>query len=236
MSEALVTPIGRVLYVRSLFTARRYKNDPNNAAKYGCSLVVPKNDPALAPIIAAFNADVMTVEGSVPPTYPGGLATLPYGKKSCLLDGAVRHPGDAFYADKYILGASRAEEDGQPSLLTGPGQPLMDKGELYSGADVMLHLRFYPYAGGTGGINAELIGFKKTGDNEKLGHTDPDSSEAFAAANGGAVQQVQPQYQQPVQPQYQQPVQQQPVQQQPVQQQPGVTIPLQQPVQQPGFL
>ena len=85
----------------------------------------------------------------------------------------------------------------------------MKSGEIYSGVNAMLHLRFYSYRGGSGGVNAQLIGVMKTGDNEKLGHTDPDSSAAFTAATGGAVQPQQ--------------VQQQPVQQQQPEQQPAAT-------------
>lgn len=200
MSEAIVSPVGRILYVQNLWKARRFQNNPTNAAKYGCAVVITKNpnDPVQQALIAAFNVDALTIDGTLPPQFAGGMATLPYGKKSCLMEGSVRHPGDAFYADKLILSASKAEEDGQPQVLSGPGQPIMDKGELYSGADAMLHVRFYVYGGGTGGLNAELLGAMKVGDNEKLGHTDPDSSAAFAAATGQPVQQ--PVQQPPLQP------------------------------------
>ena len=192
MSDALVSPPGRILYVHNLYKARRFKNDPNNPAKFQCALVILKNDPRVAAMIETYNIDATSIEGTTPSPVAGAPAVLPFGKKSCLMDGAVRHPGDAFYSDKYILSASKAEEDGQPQLLLGPGQPLMDKGDLYSGADALLHLRFYTYKGGSGGINAELIGVMKVGDNEKLGHTDPDSSDAFATAMSVQPVAVQP--------------------------------------------
>ena len=194
MSEPIVSPIGRLLYVRSLWTARRFQNNPQNPAKYSCTLIINKNDPALQGFLAPYNAEAATLDGYVP--NPQGLPTLPYGKKSCILDGAVRYPTDPFYADKYILSTSCSEDNGQPNILLGPGQPVMDKGEIYDGVDAQVFVRFYAYAGGTGGINAELLGVMKTGDNDKLGDSTPDASAAFAAAgaigSGPTVAPVQP--------------------------------------------
>jgi len=211
-------------------------------------LIINKADPQAADLIARYNIEALTIEGATP-GLPGQPVVLPYGKKTCLLDGAVRFPTDPFYADKWVLGCSRAEEDGAPKVLLDANTPVIDKGDVYDGCNARIHLNFYAYKGGSGGINAGLYGVLKTGDNERLGNADPDSGSAFAGVQGvgpSAVQVAQPAqpggiqipgqpvapppYAQQQPPNYQQPVQQyapQPVAQ-PVQQfvQPG------QPVQQ----
>ena len=189
---AVVTPQGRLLYVKSLWTAKRFKNQPDAQLKYSCSIVVDKvqQDPAQAALLQAlfaeFNTVAMTIEGAQPPQVAGGLCILPYGKRYNILDGAVRFPADPFFADKWVIGCSRSADDGQPQVILGPGQPVMDKAELYDGAIVQAHISFYAYGGGTGGVNADCIAVMKVGDAEPLGgHALPDSDEAFAAA--GAI-------------------------------------------------
>ena len=233
MSESFVTPEGRLRYARSLWAARRFKNNPANDAKFSCSLIIDKNNPQIGALIEQYNVVALTVEGAVQ-NAPGALVTLPYGKKTSLMDGAVRFPGDAFYADKLILGCSRSEGDGAPDVRGVDNNPVVDKGEVYDGCNAVILLNFYAYAGGTGGINAGLHAVRKTGDNDRLGNAAPDAATAFAnipvvaapqpqvgvPAQPGGVQIAQPgqpgvapvgQYPvQPVPPQqaYQQPVQQ----------------------------
>lgn len=183
MAEAFVTPEGRLRYARSLWSARRFQNNPSNPAKYSCSLAVSKSDPQIQDLVQKYNAVALTVEGAQPGPQ-GGLTVLPYGKKSCLMDGAVRHPGEAFYADKLILSCSRPEEDGAPQVLLDANTPVIDKGEVYDGCNARIHLNFYAYKGGSGGINAGLYAVMKTGDNERLGNAAPDSAAAFGGFPG----------------------------------------------------
>jgi len=133
------------------------------------------------------------------------------------MDGAVRFPTDPFYADKYILGCSRPEEDGAPKVLLDANTPVIDKGDVYDGCNARMHVNFYAYKGGTGGINSDVYGVMKTGDNERLGNASPDSGSAFAGVQGAGPSTAQPVA--PAQPggvnlgqPSQQPVYQQPVQ------------------------
>lgn len=186
MSEAFVTPEGRLRYARSLWAARRFQNNPTNPAKFSCSLVIDKANPETPNLIAQFNAVANTIEGTQP-GQPGQLSVLPYGKKSSLMDGAVRFPGEAFYADKLILGCSRSEDDGAPKVFNPDNTPVIDKGAIYDGCNARIHLNFYAYKGGTGGVNAGLFAVLKTGDNDRLGNADPDSTSAFASYGGAPI-------------------------------------------------
>lgn len=187
MTQAIVTPEGRLRYAKSLWSARRFQNNPNNPAKYSCSLIISKADPSIANLIAVYNEAALAVDGATPHSTPGYPASLPYGKKSCLMDGAVRFPNDPFYADKWILGCSRSEEDGAPKVLLDANTPVIDKGAIYDGCNARIHLNFYPYKGGSGGVNAGLFGVMKTGDNDRIGNQDPDSAGAFAGIQGAGV-------------------------------------------------
>ena len=187
MATPFVTPVARLRYARSIWTARRFQNNPANAAKFSCTFVIAKNDPAMVAVIEEYNILAIEALGAGPAPAPGQLAVLPYGKKTCLMDGALRHPGDAFYADKWLLSAARAEEDGAPKVLLNPTTPVVDKGEIYDGVEVRGHVSFYPYKGGSGGINADLHGVMKVGDNERIGNSAPDSGSAFATAGAAGV-------------------------------------------------
>ena len=182
-NQPFITPEGRALYVRNLWTASRYKNSPDNPSKYRCSIAIPLSDPQLPALIADYNA-IVIAELEAQPAPPGGLAILPRGVYSCLEFGSVLHPGDAFFADKIVLGLSRNEEDGAPKVLLDAVTPVIDKGVIYDGIRGRAHARFYSFAGGRGGINCEIFGLLKTADDEPVGVAAPDTAEAFAGVQG----------------------------------------------------
>ncbi len=183
MAEPFVTPEGRLLWSRSLWTASRYKNDPTNPSKYRCSIVLSINDPAIPAIIADYNATV-AAGLEIQAQQPGAITQLGRSQTPCLEYGAVLHPGDAFYQDKIVLNVSRSEEDGAPGVLLDAVTPVVDKGQIYDGVNCRIHCRFYSYKGGSGGMNCEIYAVMKTGDNERLGQAAPDSAVAFGGMAG----------------------------------------------------
>jgi len=183
MAEPFVTPEGRLLWSRSMWTASRYKNDPTNPSKFRCSIVMSINDPAIPGIIAEYNATV-AAGLEIQPQQPGAITQLGRSQTPCLDYGAVLHPSDAFYQDKIVLNVSRSEEDGAPGVLLDANTPVIDKGQIYDGVNVRIHCRFYSYKGGSGGMNCEMYAVMKTGDNERMGQAAPDSAAAFAGMGG----------------------------------------------------
>jgi len=225
MAEAFVTCTGQLRYARSLWTARRFQNNPANPLRYSCSLIIEKANPGAADVINRFNQEAMTIEGTQPPAVAGGLCILPYGKKACLMDGALRYANDPFYADKWILSCGLSDDDGAPKVLLSATQPVIDKADIYDGVVVQILLNFYAYKGGQGGVNAGLRAVMKVADGERIGQDNVDAGAAFTAAGAvgsgstvapatpapagfnvpGQPQQPQPQQQyaqQPVQPAY----------------------------------
>lgn len=178
MSDPFVTPEA-ILSFPHLWKARSFKNDPANPAKYGANFLINKADPALSPILSEYNALVLEKFGE---------ATLPYGKKSCLTDGAVRYPNDPFYTDKIILVAYRPEDDGAPEVKLDANTPVINKSDVYAGCVVRGLVNFYAYDGGTGGISCDLHAVMKVRDGEPLGHTRPDATAAFAGMQGAGPQ------------------------------------------------
>jgi len=181
--QAFISPEARILWTRNLWKASSYKNDPTNPSKYRCSIVFSLNDSAVPAIIADYNSAVLDVL-DIKPQQAGAIATLGRSQTPCLEYGAILHPGDEFYRDKLVLNLSRREEDGAPDVLLDATTPLMDKGQLYDGALVRAHCRFYGYKGGAGGTNCEMYGIMKVGDADRLGQAAPDNAAAFAGVAG----------------------------------------------------
>lgn len=180
-SARITTPVGRLSYVH-IFKPRAYQegHDP----KYSCSIIFNKSDEALlAPIRAAFNQVLQEdFEG-----------TLPYGASGAeyLMDGAVRYPGDAYYADKLILNTSQQAERPPQVVQVIEGQPVPQAvtlpSDVYSGCEGKLLINFYGFQGGKKGIACSLQAVCKTADGESLGGTGITTEEAANAfVNNGA--------------------------------------------------
>jgi hypothetical protein len=187
MSEQNIIPEARLRYINHLYQASRYKNDPTQTLKYSAAAIIPKSSPSGLAIKAAFDREVMAFHG---------VPALAYGQTPCLLDGALKFPGDAFYADYWFLSMGRKGDDGAPQVLLNPTTPVMDRGEIYPGCWVAISGQLYGYKGGRGGVNFDLFGVMKIKDDDRIGDAPPDAGEAFAQAGiqgaGASITQPQP--------------------------------------------
>lgn len=187
MSEIIVIPEARLRYINHLYTPSRYQNDPGQRLKYSAAVLVPKVTPGGQALKVAFDRVVMEFFG---------VPELAYGQTPCLLEASLKFPGDPFYNDYWFLSMSRGADDGAPKVLLNPTTPVVDKGEIYPGVNVAVHGSLYAYKGGRGGVNFDLFGVMKTGDNERIGDAPPDSGEAFGSAgvqgSGGTIAQPTP--------------------------------------------
>ena len=171
-SENFVTPESMFSYVQ-LWRAKPYEegDDP----KFTVALVFSKNQD-LSIITNAYNK-VLNAD------FEG---VLPYGAKAGgLVDGAVRYPGDPFYADKLILQCSQSEER-PPQVVDANNNPIMDKSELYSGVIGHAFISFYGYQGGSKGIGTSIHGVMKMRDGEHMGGGSVDARAGFAGMGGAA--------------------------------------------------
>jgi len=186
MSEQIVIAEARLRYVNHLYQANRYKNDPTQTLKFSAAALILKSSPSGEAIKAAFDREVMAFHG---------VPALAYGQTPCLLDGALKFPGDPFYADYWFLSMGRMADDGAPQVLLNPTTPVVDRAEIYPGAWVAVSGNLYGYKGGRGGVNFDLFGVMKIRDDERIGDAPPDAGDTFAAAGiqGTGPSIVQPQ-------------------------------------------
>jgi len=186
MSEQIIIAEARLRYTNHLYQANRYQNDPSQSLKYSAAVLVPKNTQSGQALKAAFDREVQNFHG---------VPQLAYGQTPCLLDAALKFPGDPFYNDYYFLSMNRSADDGAPQVLLGVETPVVDRGEIYPGAWVAVHGQLYGYKGGRGGVNFDLFGVMKIKDDERIGDAAPDAGNAFAAAGiaGSGITRAAPQ-------------------------------------------
>lgn len=173
MSIKITIPEVRLRYINHLYEADRYKNDPTQTLKYSAGALILKASASGQAIQQAFDQEVMNFHG---------VPQLAYGQTPCLLDGALKFPGDPFYADYWFLSMGRMAEDGAPQVLLNPTTPVVDRSEIYPGCWVAISGNLYGYKGGRGGVNFDLFGVMKIRDDDRLGEAPPDAGALFAQA------------------------------------------------------
>jgi hypothetical protein len=152
----VVTGKVRLSYV-NVFEPRAGMNggDP----KYSVCVLIPKSDTATvnkvkAAIEAAKEAGKATWGGKVPP-----------GVKVPLRDGDTERDS-AEYKGHWFINANSKQ---QPGVVDAQLNPIMSKGEVYSGVYGRVSLNFYAYSqSGNKGVGAGLQNVQKLADGEPL--------------------------------------------------------------------
>ena len=134
--------------------------------KYSVSLIIPKSDTKTiekiqAAIQAAYDEGQGKLKGngkSVP-----ALSVL----KTPLRDGDAERPDDEAYADSYFINANSGTA---PGIVDADRQPILDRGEVYSGVYGRASINFYAFnSNGNKGIACGLNNLQKIKDGEPLG-------------------------------------------------------------------
>ena len=134
--------------------------------KYSVSLIIPKEDfktvdKIKAAIKAAYEEGAGKLKGNgktVPP-----LSLL----KSPLRDGDTERPDDSNYAGCYFVNANSATA---PGIVDADRQPIIERGEMYSGVKGRASINFYAFnVNGNKGIACGLNNLQKLSDGTPLG-------------------------------------------------------------------
>lgn len=130
--------------------------------KYSVSLIIPKSD---TKTIEAINAavDVAIKEGAAK---FGGKIPNKAALKLPLRDGDVERDDEA-YKDAYFVNANSTSA---PQIVDRAVQPILDRGEVYSGCYARVSINFYAFnSNGNRGIACGLGNIQKVRDGEPLG-------------------------------------------------------------------
>lgn len=144
--------------------------------KYSVSLIIPKSDTATLAAIeravdAAIESGVGKFGGKKPPK---GALKLP------LRDGDVEKD-DPAYAGCFFLNANSTKA---PDIVDATRQPILDRGELYSGCYGRASVSFYAFSvQGNKGIACGLGNLQKLRDGEPLGGGHVSAADDFGPAD-----------------------------------------------------
>ena len=130
--------------------------------KYSVSLIIPKSD---TKTIAAINAavDAAIKEGAAK---FGGKIPSKAALKLPLRDGDVEREDEA-YQGAYFVNANSTTA---PQIVDQKVQPILDRGEVYSGCYARVSINFYAFnSNGNKGIACGLGNIQKVKDGEPLG-------------------------------------------------------------------
>lgn len=138
------------------------KSINGGAEKYSVSLIIPKSDTkTIAAINAAIDAAIDEGIGKF-----GGKKPNKAAIKLPLRDGDVERDDEA-YADSYFINANSTTA---PQIVDQKVQPILDRGEVYSGCYARVSINFYAFnSNGNKGIACGLNNLQKMKDGEPLG-------------------------------------------------------------------
>ena len=131
--------------------------------KYSVSLIIPKSDTeTIAKINEAINAAIDEGVGKF-----GGKKPNRAALKLPLRDGDVEREEDEAYANAYFINANSVTA---PQIVDTKVQPILDRGEVYSGVYARVSINFYAFnSNGNRGIACGLGNIQKVRDGEPLG-------------------------------------------------------------------
>ena len=131
--------------------------------KYSVSLIIPKSDTeTIAKINEAINAAIDEGVGKF-----GGKKPNRAALKLPLRDGDVEREDDDAYANAYFINAHSVTA---PQIVDTKVQPILDRGEVYSGVYARVSINFYAFnSNGNRGIACGLGNIQKVRDGEPLG-------------------------------------------------------------------
>ncbi len=131
--------------------------------KYSVSIIIPKNDKATVDKInAAVDAAIEEGIGKFGGKKPNK-ATL----KLPLRDGDVEREDDEAYANSFFINANSTTA---PQIVDLKVQPILERGEVYSGVYARVSINFYAFnTNGNKGVAVGLGNIQKVRDGEPLG-------------------------------------------------------------------
>jgi len=131
--------------------------------KYSVSLIIPAaNTETIAKINEAINAAIDEGVGKF-----GGKKPNRAALKLPLRDGDVEREDDEAYANAYFINANSVTA---PQIVDTKVQPILDRGEVYSGVYARVSINFYAFnSNGNRGIACGLGNIQKVRDGEPLG-------------------------------------------------------------------
>ena len=133
--------------------------------KYSMSLIIPKDD---VETVGRINKAIEAAyrEGEAKLKGKGALPPLT-AIRTPLRDGDLDRPEDPAYAGCWFLNAN---SDRAPGIVDAKAQPILDRGEVYSGCYGRVSIGFYAYnTNGNRGIACGLNNIQKLRDGEPLG-------------------------------------------------------------------
>lgn len=163
----------------TLFTPKVAKGA--DAAKFGCSILIPPNDPQ----IAALNAEVAAAKAN-------GCPSGYHGQDECFGAYDVKYAGKDYYdprfAGWYIFSCSAKAED-RPSVVDMNYNPIIDPGAVYGGMVVYVNAGISYYDKGKAGIGGWLNGVMITAEDLPMGRLDnkPSVEQMFSAVGVGTT-------------------------------------------------
>ena len=166
-----------------------YAQNPGDEPKYSVTILIPKTDTAtlnaiLAEMAVAEQQGVVSKWNGVKPPVV----------KSPLHDGdGVRPSGESFGPECNGCMVMTASSRDQPSIVDMQVQPILNRGDVYSGCYARVSLNFFAYASnGNKGIGCGLNAVQKLEDGEALAGR-VSAQEAFGGANAYGGVPAQPQ-------------------------------------------
>lgn len=131
--------------------------------KYSVSLIIPKSDTeTIAKINAAVDEAIEEGIGKF-----GGKKPNKASLKLPLRDGDTEREDDEAYAGSYFINAN---SNTAPQIVDMKVQPILERGEVYSGVYARVSVNFYAFnSSGNKGIACGLGNIQKVRDGEPLG-------------------------------------------------------------------
>lgn len=163
MSTRVVTGKVRFSYV-NVWEPR--ESDVGGKPKYSVTLLIPKADTAT---VNAIKAAIKEARDSF--CRRNGANALPERPSHTLHDGdGIRDSGDPYGPECkgcYVITVSSID---QPVVVDRTRQPILDRGEIYSGCYGRACINFYGYSrNGKKGVSAGLLSLQKLADGDALG-------------------------------------------------------------------
>ena len=142
------------------------KSINGSAPKYSVSLIIPKSDTTT---IEKIRAAIQTAYEEGESKLKGNGKSVPAlsAIKTPLRDGDAERPDDEAYANSYFINANSTTA---PGIVDADRQPIIDKGEVYSGVYGRASINLYAFnSNGNKGIACGLNNLQKIRDGEPLG-------------------------------------------------------------------
>lgn len=154
--------IGGILSHPQIFEAKKFKDKPESKPRFGCNIVIHKNDPQVDKI----RAEVRSVEMK---KWPKG---MPKGYDVCCLKTFGEN-------EDYMIFVAYAKEENRPDIMDRNGENIIDKSKAIAGSMAKMSAGVYAYDEGiTAGLEGVML-LSEMGELGRLGRGKPDKKEMF---------------------------------------------------------